>query len=541
MIRLRVAALHAGVLAALMTTNAGLSLAGEPSSGPRPAEKRITGTRTTERLAPIITAQVEGPAAPRSTPPPPKGQEQLGSTSVEDLLLEKGSITMDDWIRIKAEEEYKLAEREKRTDMLEEWKSKLENMPILTDKVNFGLNALQWLYTHQDAHVREGQSQDGISIRRSEFLFWGKINEYIPRWHALYEFQSINLTSNTPGCAAGTDCTNRTANPLGTATAATFFRESYIDFRPVIGLAPNLNFIRLGIFRMPFGIFTETSGGLRDIISSPYLTSVGSGAANSPNVRNGTAGQIEFIHERDFFIDVRGRLFNRLEYVAGMMNNNNFQANVNNFGAGVNAPKVFYTRERFFITDVSFVSFTLLTGGSNNTNTFINGRGKGEFNRLAVDFRYTSKLLPGLMIQGEWWTGHDGPNQTTVGLPAQGACLTQTVCGGNGAPGVERQTWYLYGKYLFTNGLLENWEPVVYYEQFDPNTSIGNDLYYRTVLGLNYYFENLPPKIQTKLMFDYEFRHHSGFGPGNAPNPTVGVGDPFAQNAFYIQFQVRYM
>ena len=60
---------------------------------------------------------------------------------------------------------------------------------------------------------------------------------------------------------------------------------------------------------MPWGIFTETSGGLRDVISSPYLTSVGSGNGS----RNGTAGTIEFLHERDYFIDMRGTLFNRLD------------------------------------------------------------------------------------------------------------------------------------------------------------------------------------------------------------------------------------
>jgi len=439
---------------------------------------------------------------------------------------------------------------EQRLDIIEEWKEKVEKLPILTDKVNFGLNALQWLYSHQDAHQAEGRSQDQISIRRSEFLFWGRINEYIPRWHALYEFQSINLTNNTPGCSG--DCTNRTTNPTGTATAATFFRESYIDFRPIPSLAPNLNFFRLGIFRMPFGIFTETSGGLRDIISSPYLTSVGSGAANSPNgPKNGTVGQIEFIHERDFFLDMRGRLWNRLDYAIGVMNNNNYQANFNGQN-GANSPKAVYSRTRLFLTDVSFVSFTVIGGESNNTNTFVNGRGKGAFDRFGVDARYVSKLIPGLHIQGEYWIGHDGANQTTIGLPAQGACLTQTQCGGNGAPGVQRQTWYVYGKYLFTNGPFENWEPVLYYEQFNPNTHAGstnlnggvmggNDLYQRTILGLNYYFENLPPKIQSKLMFNYEFRHHSGSGAGVAPDPTRGVGDPFAQNAFYVQFQIRYM
>lgn len=417
---------------------------------------------------------------------------------------------------------------EKRMGAIEEWKAKIERLPSLSGKFNVGMNALQFLYTHQDAHVAEGKSQDNFSIRRSELLFYGKINEYIPKWHALAEFQSIGLANNTPGCSPGTDCTNRTQNPAGTAGTATYFRESYIDFRPIPSIAPALNMIRMGIFRMPFGIFTETSGGLRDIISSPYLTSVGSGGLTT----NGTGGTIEFIHERDYFVDVRGTLFNKLEYVAGVMNGNNFHANA--FGA--NGPKVFYTRQRFLLTDISFVSFTVLAGESNNTNTAINGRGKGAFDRFAVDGRYTSRLIPGLMVQGEFWQGHDGANQTLVGTPAQGSCLTRSICGGDGAPGVQRRTWYVYAKYFISDGPLRNYEPVVMYEQFDPNTSVSNDMFTRTIVGVNYYFENLPPKIQTKLSVNYEFRHHQGTGPGTAVPNT----DAFAQNAFLVQFQVRY-
>ncbi|HTL60553.1 MAG TPA: hypothetical protein VL261_02805 [Nitrospira sp.] len=417
---------------------------------------------------------------------------------------------------------------DKRLSIIEEWKAKIERLPSLSNKFNAGLNALQFLYSHQEAHVAEGKSQDNLSIRRSEMLFYGKINEYIPKWHALYEFQSISLANNTPGCAAGSPCNTQ---PVGTAISATFFRESYIDFRPLPSIAPNLNFIRMGIFRMPFGIFTETSGGLRDVISSPYLTSVGSGTINR-NGSNPSVGTIEFIHERDYFADVRGTLFNRVEYVGGIMNNNNFEANA----VGANGPKVGYGRIRFLATDISFISFTMLAGESNNTNTQINGRGKGAFDRYGVDFRYTSRYLPGLMMQGEYWQGHDGANQTSTGIPAQGACLNVAQCGGNAAPGVMRRTWYVLSKYFISNGPLQNWEPVVMYEQFDPDTRLGNDLYTRTIVGVNYYFENLPPKIQTKLSIDYEFRHHSGFGPGTSVPNT----DPFAQNAFFVQFQVRY-
>ena len=424
-----------------------------------------------------------------------------------------------------------VANLDTRLGAIEEWKAKIERLPSLSGKFNIGLNALQFQYTHQDAKVAEGKSQDNFSIRRSELLFYGKINEYIPKWHALIEMQSEGLSNNTPGCKPNTNCTDPTTNPPGTATSTTIFRESYIDFRPMPTIAPQLNVIRMGVFRMPFGIFTETSGGLRDVINSPYLNSVGSGTVTRTG-SNSSVGTIDFIQERDYFVDVRGTLFNRLDYVVGIMNNNSFQANV----TGANGPKVFYSRTRFLVTDLSFVSFTVLTGESNNTGTEINGRGKGAFDRYGLDARYTSRYLPGLMVQGEWWQGHDGANQTTVGTPAQGSCGNVAQCGGNGAPGVQRRTWYVLGKYFISDGPLQNFEPVVMYEQFDPDTNLSNDMYTRAIVGFNYYFENLPPKIQSKISINYEFRHHQGTGPGT----TVPETDAFAQNVFLVQFQVRY-
>ena len=498
---------------------AGFLLLGILTSPPVTAGEplKIQSPRQVHRLLaqaePVPSGSSESPG-PQQLPP--------GGTSVEDVLLQKGTITMDEWIQIRAEQEYRGAENSRRIDGIEDWKTRTELLPILRDKVNFGLNALQFLYTHQDAKVPEGKSQDNFSIRRSEILFWGRISDTIPRWHALMEFQSINFGRETPTGGSGA----ATGQPI----AATFFRESYIDFRPFQSWAPYVNFIRMGIFRMPFGIFTEQSGGLRDVISSPYLTSVGSGPPNA----TGTAGTIDFLQERDFFVDVRGRLFNRLEYVAGIMNNNNFHANA----TGSNAPKSFYTRVRLFGTDVSWVSFTTIQGESNNANTNINGRGKGRFDRYGLDFRYTSKLIPGLMVQGEWWQGHDGANATTVGLPANGTCQDTALCGGSGAPGVQRRTWYILGKYLISDGFFQNWEPTVMYEQFDPRTSVSDDLYTRTIVGLTYYFENFPPKIQSKVQINYEFRHHQGNGPGVPYDATF---DAFAQNAFLVMFQVRFM
>lgn len=482
--------------------------------------------------SPTVLVQAPTPAQADRPNPSPEQELPPGGIAVEDLLLQKGVITMDEWIRIKAEQEYRSADQARRLDAIENWKERTELLPILRDKVNFGLNALQFLYGHSNAQVPEGKSQDSFSIRRAELIFWGKISDTIPRWHTLFEFQSTNLTSNTP--------TNGTSTPSST----TNFREAYIDFRPIQSWAPNLNYFRMGIFRMPWGIFTETSGGLRDVISSPYLTSVGGGTGPSQNA-NGTGGNIEFVQERDYFVDVRGKIANRLEYAAGITQNNNYQANglVNTTSGigGSNSPKAFYSRIRLFGTDVSFISFTTLQGETNNAGTQINGRGKGVFDRYGVDFRYTSKLFPGFMAQGEYWQGHDGANATVVGVSANGSCLNQAQCGGSGAPGVQRRTWYVLAKYLITDGPLENFEPTFMYEQFDPNTAMSNDLYTRSIVGLTYYFENFPPKIQSKIQINYEFRHHSGLGTGPNTPAYNSATDPFAQNALFIQFQVRFM
>ncbi len=106
---------------------------------------------------------------------------------------------------------------------------------------------------------------------------------------------------------------------------------------------------------------------------------------------------------------------------------------------------------------------------------------------------------------------------------------------------MQRRSWYVLAKYLISDGVFQNWEPTVMYEQFDPSTSTSNDLYTRTILGLTYYFENFPPKVQSKIQFNYEFRHHSGLGTGPGTPLYDAATDPFANNAFFVQFQIRFM
>ena len=149
-------------------------------------------------------------------------QTDIAQAGLEDLLYEKGQITKEEWLKLQADREKAgpagqgaqapspstsvpdpVTNLDSRLGMVEEWKAKIERLPSLSGKFNIGLNALQFLYTHQDAKVAEGKSQDNLSVRRSEVLMYGKVNEYIPKWHTLMEMQSNNLTTNTPGCAAG--------------------------------------------------------------------------------------------------------------------------------------------------------------------------------------------------------------------------------------------------------------------------------------------------------------------------------------------------
>ena len=99
-------------------------------------------------------------------------QAEIAQAGLEDLLYEKGQITKEEWLKLQADREKAgpavqgaqapspstsspdpVANLDTRLGMIEEWKAKIERFPSLSGKFNIGLNALQFLYMHQDAHV----------------------------------------------------------------------------------------------------------------------------------------------------------------------------------------------------------------------------------------------------------------------------------------------------------------------------------------------------------------------------------------------------
>lgn len=435
-------------------------------------------------------------------------QANIAQAGLEDILYEKGQITKEEWLKAKADQE-KSAEP---TNALAEWQKKVSQLPILSDKFNIGVNSLQPQFFSQDAHVPEGSGQNQFLMRRAELITWGKLMDQIPRWHILFDFASLGtLNSNTKVCTNAA-CTT-TANVISSADNQ-ILKEAYIDIRPVLSWAPYLDIIRIGQYRIPFGIENDTSSGLIDFISRGYFSS---GAGGGGSVSTG----IDFLQERDMYIDIKSKPSEFIELDAVVMNGNFIDyTKIDN-----NSQKDFLGRIRIKPQKDLFVSFSGITGASENINTALNGRGKGKYDRLGFDVRYTPDWLPGLHLQGEWITGHDAPNQANVGATS---VTTNEI-------GVMRRTWYAYAKYRLDNlGVewLKGWEPLVRYEEFDPSTTAGNDLFTRTTVGVNYYFAEALPKVQTKLQLNYEFRHHQGVDPTN---------DAAGKNAVLLQFQVRWM
>ena len=432
-------------------------------------------------------------------------QANIAHAGLEDILYEKGQITKEEWLKAKADQE-------KSIGALEEGQKKVSLLPILSDKFNIGVNSLQPQFFSQDAHVPEGSAQNQFLMRRAELITWGKLMDQIPRWHLLIDFASLGtLNSNTRVCTNAA-CTT-TANVISSADSQ-LLREAYIDIRPVLSWTPYLDIIRIGQYRIPFGIENDTSSGLIDFISRGYFSS---GAVGGGSVSTG----IDFLQERDIYIDIKSKPHEFIELDAVVMNGNFIDyTRIDN-----NSQKDFLGRIRIKPRKDLFVSFSAITGTSENINTALNGRGKGKYDRLGYDFRYTPDWLPGLHLQGEWITGHDAPNQANVGA---------TSFTTNGI-GVMRRTWYVYAKYRLDNlGVewLKGWEPLVRYEEFDPSTTVGKDMFTRTTVGANYYFAEILPKVQTKLQLNYEFRHHQGV---DATNDAAG------KNAVLLQFQVRWM
>jgi hypothetical protein len=131
---------------------------------------------------PAPTGQLEKVAAP----PAPggmiqRGEQSIEATPLEDLLLEKGIITMDDWIRIKAEQERQFSERSVVAEFT--------GSPRWFERITmFGYGMLRYnvtnngqVRTYQDASVGDAANgaQPGFFFRRIRWVVTGQVSEHV--------------------------------------------------------------------------------------------------------------------------------------------------------------------------------------------------------------------------------------------------------------------------------------------------------------------------------------------------------------------------
>lgn len=429
---------------------------------------------------------------------------------LEDILYEKGQITKEEWLKAKADAEKTAGPIEK----LEEWQKKVSKLPILSDKFNIGVNVLQVQYLNNEADGTPGTSDNRFFIRRAELIAWGKVNDYFPRWHMLADFGALSNIGRSSGL-------NSIAVSGTTTDNNQILREAYVDIVPALSAQPYLDRVRIGQYRIPVGIEGSTSSGLIDFINRNYITqapgqAIGGGAAAAGTLTS----TIDFIPERDVYVDFKSKPIEQLELDLGVMNGNGINGPGNSFDN--NSQKDFMGRARVKPRKDLFFSFGTIQGESTNLNSRNGGRGKGNYDRYIADFQFKPESIPGLWLQGEYAWGHDAP-------PANAA----DVITGRGE---FRRAWYMYGKYLIQSGWLKDWELLARHEQFDPSSNVAEDMLKRTTIGINYYFANMPPRIQAKFMINYEFRRLDGNGSGT----TVLNTTEFGQDALLVQLHVRW-
>lgn len=126
-----------------------------------------------------------GPSASSTAGPPPapggmirRGEKGVESTSLEDLLLEKGMITMDDWIRIKAEEERRQSERSVVAEFTgsPRWYERITMFGYGMLRYNPILSQTKPLTDYHDTSIGANQ---GFFFRRIRWVITGQVSDHV--------------------------------------------------------------------------------------------------------------------------------------------------------------------------------------------------------------------------------------------------------------------------------------------------------------------------------------------------------------------------
>ncbi len=285
------------------------------------------------------------------------------------------------------------------------------------DLIKIGINNLQIQYSNDESEgIGSGVSDNTFSIRRAEIYAKGKLNAQVT-----YYVESDLAVKD---------------NPL---------RSAYIDFSP----SPKFS-LRLGQFRIPFGIEIQTASRHLPLINRMLITNPNNEQASSKGITSIPSGLIQ---ERDIGVRVSDGV-RPLSYAIAIVN-----------GSGSNTPDENNVKD--LVGRLALSPIRRLTLGS----SAYFGKNSKDTRRERVGSDVEFRPLETFLARGELVTGRDGDTK-------------------------------LAGYYLLVSyQCAPNIESALRHEGLDPDTHQPGDEIRRTTVGISYAFSG---GIRSQL--NYEWR-----------------------------------
>ena len=159
-------------------------------------------------------------------PAPSSSTSTSTGTSIEDLMLEKGLINMDDWVRLKAEQERRMAESATMAEFTASprWYERLRHYGYGMFRFNRLGEPNGQVRTYHDASVGDVRNgaQPGFFYRRIRWVITGQVSEHVG------VFFQPDLASNISG--------NTHALSMRDAWGEWYFDKKDKEFRLRVGL-----------------------------------------------------------------------------------------------------------------------------------------------------------------------------------------------------------------------------------------------------------------------------------------------------------------
>ena len=127
---------------------------------------------------PSVTQVANSPAPSAQGGMVRRGENAIESTSLEDLMLEKGIITMDDWLRIKADEERRTSERSVVAEFTgsSRWYERVTMFGYGMMRYNPTLNTDKPVVNYHDSSIGDNK---GFFFRRIRWVITGQVSDHV--------------------------------------------------------------------------------------------------------------------------------------------------------------------------------------------------------------------------------------------------------------------------------------------------------------------------------------------------------------------------